>query len=558
MSELFSEAKIESSSDTASKEIRVDDTLDKKFDDIDQDIDDFVYSEETERIFTQLDHDAENFEPHGNYLQRLMATEFKINFNNASRMIAFLAAFASMAAILAGVDQSIISGATIGMEKDLQLTSSQQSLVSSLTPLGATFGSLGISFLTKYFGRKGAIIWACILYTIGGGLCAGSRSYHMMYAGRFFLGLGIGVEGGVVCVYVAECVPPRIRGSLVSLYQFNIALGEVLGFAIAAIFYEVKGGWRYMVGSSVVFSTIVLIGLLFLPESPRYLALNGRIAEAWSVWKRLRDVTKRENKIEFLQMRQAAIEEEQRVKSETRWQQWGEIFLIPRNRRGLVHGVIMIALGQLVGANGILYYLSTLMSHIGFSEKNSVFMSLVGGGSLLVGTIPGVLLMDKFGRRTWSMMIIGLFTGLVLVGVGYLIPLDKNLPAAEGVYLTGIIVYMLSNGSYACLTWVIPSECFDLRTRSLGMSICSGTLYLMAFIITYNFNRMQAAMTYTGVTLGFYGGIAFLGFIYQLCFMPETKNRTLEEIDEIFSLPVSSIFKENISNLKKGIISGNI
>ena len=116
------------------------------------------------------------------------------------------------------------------------------------------------------------------------------RSRDVMYAGRFILGIGVGIEGGGVGVYISESVPSNKRGSLVSLYQLSIALGEVLGYAIAAIFYEVHGGWRFMVGSSLVFSTIVLIGLFFLPESPRYLVFKGKFGEAFNVFARLRDL----------------------------------------------------------------------------------------------------------------------------------------------------------------------------------------------------------------------------------------------------------------------------
>lgn len=191
------------------------------------------------------------------------------------------------------------------------------------------------------------------------------------------------------------------------------------------------------------------------------------------------------------------------------------------------------------------------MGRIGFNEKNSVFMSLVGGGALLIGTIPAILWMDKFGRRVWGMNIVGFFVGLILVGIGYNINLETNLQAAEGVYLTGIIMYMGFFGAYACLTWVLPAESFSISTRSVGMTICSTFLYLWAFTVTYNFTRMQNAMTYTGLTLGFYGGIAFLGFFYQIFFMPETKDKTLEEIDDIFSKSSFAIARENFDNIKR-------
>lgn len=305
-----------------------------------------------------------------------------------------------------------------------------------------------------------------------------------------------------------------------------------------------------MVGSSLVFSTILLVGLFFLPESPRWLAHKGRYGELWLVWKRLRDINDHSNRLEFLEMRHSAVLSAEARKSESTLQIIFDIVRIPRNRRGLVYAAIMISLGQLTGVNAIMYYMSNLMAKIGLSQKNSVFMSLVGGGSLFLGTIPAIMYMDRFGRRVWGMNIVGFFVGLVLVGVGYLINVNTHKAAAMGVYLLGIILYMLFFGAYATLTWVVPSESFDLRTRSVGMTICSALLYLWAFTVTYNFNRMKEAMTYTGLTLGFYGGIAFIGLFYQLLFMPETKNKTLEEIDDIFSRSSFSVAKENLRNMK--------
>mmetsp|Transcript_8531 Transcript_8531/g.10636 ORF Transcript_8531/g.10636 Transcript_8531/m.10636 type:complete len:548 (+) Transcript_8531:156-1799(+) len=507
----------------------------------------FNYDEE----FEELEKMSIEAKANRTLLQKLTSFEFELHFKNKKNMVYLLGGFSAAAGLLSGVDQSIISGASIGMKDDLHLISDQQSLVSSLMPLGAMMGSIMMTPLNEYFGRKASIIISCIWYTLGAGLCAGSRSYGMMYAGRFLLGIGVGIEGGCVGIYISESVPAEVRGNLVSLYQFNIALGEVLGYAIAAIFYEVHGGWRYMVGSSLVFSTALLVGMLFLPESPRYLVHKNRIGEAYDVWKRLRDINLQKNKLEFLDMKQAAYQEQEAKATESKARLWTDLFRIPRNRRALVYAVIMVGLGQLTGVNAVMYYMSTLMNQIGFNEKNSVFMSLVGGGALLIGAIPAILWMDRFGRRVWAMNIVGFFVGLVLVGVGYKIPIETHQNAAMGVYLTGIILYMGFFGSYACLTWVLPSESFDLRTRSIGMTICSTFLYLWSFIVTFNFDRMQSAMTYTGLTLGFYGGLAFVGFFYQILCMPETKDKTLEEIDDIFSKPTRVIIKENVVGMKR-------
>jgi hypothetical protein len=214
----------------------------------------------------------------------------------------------------------------------------------------------------------------------------------------------------------------------------------------------------------------------------------------------------------------------------------------------------MVFLGQFTGVNAVMYYMSVLMSNIGFNDKDSVFMSLVGGGALMLGTIPAVLYMEKFGRRYWAnTMLPGFFIGLLLVGIGYKIPLDKHPKAAEGVYLTGLILYMGFFGSYACLTWVIPSEVFPTYLRSYGMTTSDANLFLCSFIVTYNFTRMMESMTRIGLTVGFYGGIAVIGWFYQILFMPETKNKSLEEIDQLFSKPTSEIVRENVKNTKEVI-----
>ncbi|RAH63360.1 MFS sugar transporter [Aspergillus piperis CBS 112811] len=471
-----------------------------------------------------------------------------VGFSNPSVYTYVLVAFASMGGLLSGLDQSLISGANIYLPDALHLNDNQSSLVDAGMPLGAVAGALILSPANEYLGRRMAIIVSCILYTVGAALEAGAISFGMIFAGRFVLGMGVGLEGGTVPVYVAESVPRKMRGNLVSLYQLNIALGEVLGYAVAAIFLDVKGNWRYILGSSLVFSTILLVGMIFLPESPRYLMHKGRPVEAYGVWKRIRGFNDYDAKDEFLGMRQA-VEAEREEQAATKKYAWMDFITVPRARRAMIYANIMVFLGQFTGVNAIMYYMSTLMGAIGFDERQSVFMSLVGGGSLLIGTIPAVLYMERFGRRYWAnAMLPGFFIGLVLVGIGYQINYQTHPKAAQGIYLTGIILYQAFFGSYACLTWVVPAEVFPTYLRSYGMTTADANLFLCSFIVTYNFTRMMNSMTRIGLTLGFYGGIAFLGWIYQIIFMPETKNKSLEEIDELFSRPTSAIVKENLKS----------
>jgi sugar porter (SP) family MFS transporter len=405
------------------------------------------------------------------------------------------------------------------------------------------------------FGRRWAILISCILYTIGGALCAGSINFAMIVVARLILGAGVGLEGGTVPVYVAETVERRLRGNLVSLYQLNIALGEVLGYAVAAMFITVEGNWRYILGSSLVFSTIMLIGMLYMPESPRYLLHKGRPLDAYKVWKRIRGIKTLEAREEFFIMKVGMEQEQAEIAAGTgsRSMPWLDFFTKPRARRAVVYCNLMIFLGQFTGVNAIMYYMSTLMHQVGFDDYQSNYMSLVGGGALLIGTIPAAFLMETCGRRFWATVTLpGFFIGLMITGVSYfpVFQSDAMQTARLGIYLTGIILYMLFFGCYATLTWVIPSESYPTYLRSYGMTTSTGFLFLCSFIITYNFRSMQDTMTKQGLSMGFFGGIALLGWVYQLLFMPETKGKTLEEIDLIFERPTRSIVAENIKNIK--------
>lgn len=171
------------------------------------------------------------------------------------------------------------------------------------------------------------------------------------------------------------------------MYQLNIAFGEVLGYAVAAMFFGVAGDWRYILGSSLVFSTILLVGMLFMPESPRYLMHKGRPVEAYGVWKRIRGFDSYESKEEFLGMRQAVAAENEEQANTKKWA-WLDFFTNGRARRAMIYANIMVFLGQFTGVNAVMYYMGVLMTKIGFDDRTSVYMSLVGGGSLLIGTIP--------------------------------------------------------------------------------------------------------------------------------------------------------------------------
>ncbi|RAH56625.1 fructose symporter [Aspergillus piperis CBS 112811] len=545
------------------------DNYEEKPDAIGKEFSDELMPEEREHEIEARNLQSNQYLDNEPLYDRIAFAQIPVHMKSPRMLVITLGVFAAFSGMLSGLDQSVISGALPGIRKhfiasgewasmDDPKLATDISLISSLMPLGAMAGALIMTPLNFYFGRRNSIIISCLWYTLGSGLCAGSRSVGMLFAGRFILGIGIGIEGGCVGIYISECVPPEVRGNLVSVYQLMIAFGEIIGYAAGGVFFDIpSGSWRWMLGSSLLFSTILLVGMAFLPESPRWLASKGKYGRAWRVWKSLRDMADPKSLDEYLAMELSVKHDVDQSANEKWHQRYLEVCRTPRNRRALVYATAMIFFGQMTGINAVMYNMSNLMAKMNFDDRESVLMSMVGGGALFLGTIPAVFTMDKFGRRVWAQNILMFIVGLALVGVGYLYTnngvdyFNEHKATALGLFFSGLVLYMAFFGAYSCLTWVVPAESFGFSTRSQGMAICSVFLYLWSFIVTYNFEGMQKAMTYTGLTIGFFGGLAALGFFYQLFFMPETKDKTLEEIDELFLMPTSKLVALNTSNLLK-------
>eukprot|EP00871_Galdieria_phlegrea_P000993 jgi/Galph1/1895/GphlegSOOS_G575.1 len=448
-------------------------------------------------------------------------------FGNPKYFIWVLASFASMGGILYGIDQSLISGAGPSYRHEPRR-------------YGYWFHASGWSVrcfngmaVNELLGRKYTIIVACLLYTVGGILEASAQSFGMMLPGRMILGAGVGLEAGTVPPYIAECSTKRWRGGLVSLYQVMIMLGLLFGYIDAAIFVDISGNWRWMLGSSLLFSTIFLIGMLFLPESPRLLMRKGRKVDSYAVWKKVRGFDVFEEKEEFFYMEVCVLEEREAEKSRFVWL---DFIRIPRCRRAAIY---------FSGINSINYYMGTLMEDTGLSAQNSVYTS-----TGFLSTIPAIYLMDRLGRRPLLLTLIGgVVAGLFIVGFSFR---ATSVHSREGIYIWGVVIYFLFWGS--CLgptPWVVASEIYPTYLRSHGMLLSDVTNFTGNFITTYAFEHMTAAMTNTGTFVGFYGGLTILGWIYLMFFMPETKDKTLEELNAVFERPTIDILQENVMKVKE-------
>jgi len=304
--------------------------------------------------------------------------------------------FGCMGMALFGYDTGVVSGSLVMMDKDFQLDNFRKEFAVSATVLFAAFGSVIGSPLNDHYGRRPVIASSAILYIAGALIIAFSANYESFICGRILLGIAIGFASGTVPLYVAELSPPEQRGMVVTLNDLNIGLGQLLAGVINALVVNVESGWRIAMGVAAVPALFMLVGVTFLlPESPRWLAMKGRRAEAEAIVRRVcGDPALADAEI-------AAIEASLTAEAGTAGcsgalrRLWGEAPL----RRASLLGIGMMAMNQFSGINTVMYYSATVLVGVGFSATDAVWMSAACCLAQVGGVVVSVLSMDRLGRR---------------------------------------------------------------------------------------------------------------------------------------------------------------
>ncbi len=428
-----------------------------------------------------------------------------------------VAAVAACAGLLFGYDTGAISGAILFIRSDFGLTPIVVGIVTSVALAGATIGSCAGGWLADRFGRRHVIIGTALLFAVGSILSALSFSIAWLIGSRILIGIATGVASFVAPMYLSEMAPSRIRGSLVSLNQLAVTVGILASYIVD---YELSTGgrWRWMFGVGVIPALALLIGMVVIPNSPRWLMLRGRYPEAALALSRIR--VKQEIEPEIRETRAALS---------TASTHWSDL-LSATLRMPMLVGIGLAVLQQITGINTVIYYAPTIFQRAGFaSSSSSILASLSVGIINVLMTIVSLLLLDRVGRR--PLLLVG-ETGMVLS----LISLGVGFALHGSVYVGWITAGSLVTyvGSFAIglgpVFWLLISEIYPLGVRGLAMSVATVANWVANLVVTLTFPELVsvAGLSATFILYAILG-LASLAFTWR--FVPETRGKTLEQIE---------------------------
>ena len=439
------------------------------------------------------------------------------------------AAITATGGLLFGYDTGVISGALLFIRQDFELTSFLEGIIVSFLLVGAMVGALSGGPLSDRIGRRPTTLLAAIIFGLGAVAVAFAPSVAFIILGRFLLGLGVGLASMIVPLYIAEIAPASRRGALVSLNQLMITIGILLSYIVGVIFTPIEG-WRYMFGVALIPALVLGIGMFSLPESPRWLFEQGRSDKAREVLARSRSPEEIDQELREMQDIKNQEGNQERVS-------YAEL-LAPFVRPALIIGIGLAIFQQITGINTVIYYAPTILQGVGFSEGGAIAATALGVGVVNVGfTILAVRIIDRAGRKPLLLIgLVGMVISLALLGTVFASgATGDNSTALSGLLATVCLaVYIASFAiSLGPVFWLMISEIYPLRIRGTAMSVASIANWGSNFLVALTFPVLLAALG--GATLFWlFAVLGIVAWVFIYFRVPETKNRTLEEIEASF------------------------
>jgi sugar porter (SP) family MFS transporter len=427
----------------------------------------------------------------------------------------YVAAVAALGGLLFGYDTGVISGALLFVKKTFQLGPIGQSVVVSAVLVGAVIGAGAAMLIGDRIGRKVLIAASAVVFIVGTAVAAGATSIDMLVAGRAVLGVAIGLSSAVVPVYIAEISPERRRGGFVALFQLAITIGIFSAYLVNYAFASIQG-WRWMFLLGIVPALILFAGVLVLPRSPRWLALVGRKKEARAVLASIGEGDADEELAEI----EASFEHGQAS--------WREL-LGPLARNALLVGLGLGIFQQFIGINTVIYYAPTILQFSGFHSATVAILATLGVGAVNVGmTVVAVRLIDRVGRRPLLLGgLIPMALSLVAIGIAF----DLGSGPVRWIAIASLIAYV---GSFAVSWgwgfWLLNAELYPLEVRGRGTGLVVMVQWLANLAVSLTFLLLIHAIG-KPATFWLYAALCGAAFVFTALFVPETKGKTLEEIE---------------------------
>ena len=423
---------------------------------------------------------------------------------------------AALGGFLFGFETAVISGAELIIQKLWALESAMQGFTVASSLAGTVIGSIIASVPAQKYGRKKILIVIAILYLISAIGCALTYTWILFVVFRFIGGIAVGASSVVGPTYISEVAPPKIRGRLAGSFQLMIVTGIFVAYLTNFLFADFgDSGWRWMLGIMVVPALLFLILLRFIPESPRWLVLNYRDAEAAAIFEKTGETAAGE-----------LIREEHLLSLKGT----KEGLFSGKFNKPILYAVLLAMFNQLSGINAILYYAPRIFEMAGFDKADSYLQPVFIGFFNLLFTILAMTMIDKFGRK--KLLLIGSAGMIVFLGLtAYAFSSSTGGNQMVLVYLIGFIGFF--GFSQGAVIWVFISEIFPNSIRSKGMSLGSFTHWIMAFIISWTFPSVVENIPNGGVyAFVFYSLMMAVAFVFIWKVMPETKGRSLEQIQK--------------------------
>jgi len=423
----------------------------------------------------------------------------------------------------------VISGALLYMREDLALSALEEGVVVSSLLFGAAFGALMGGKLADMLGRKGSLRVCAVLFFLGAVGTSIAPSVGIMVCARIILGLAVGAASVTVPLYLAEMAPAHRRGRMVTINELMIVSGQFLAFVINTVIDQTLGGahvWRWMLAVAAIPAILLFAGLFFLPESPRWFAVKGRFDDVRRVLGLSREPGEAAEEYNII------VEHAKRDVAEDKGAALRDLRAYPWMRRILWIGIGLAVIQQATGVNTIVYFAPTILESTGLGASASLASAIALGLTAIIGCVTGIYLLGKYNRR--PLLIFGFASvaaSHVVLSLCFLLPQSTFV---SFLILAAMILFMFFVQTFAGpLVWLMLSEIFPMTIRGFAMGIAVFLLWVVNTIISFFF-PILAASAGPSVTFGIFVLINIASTIFVYKRVPETRGRTLEELEDDF------------------------